>query len=62
MLELNMIVCRHQDLTKLQTQLDSPAPGTERYLSRQWEYLQIVTLGEDRIIGRFVKTVFLAVI
>jgi len=39
--------------TKLQTQLDSPAPGTERYFKENnAEYLQIVTLGEDKIIGR----------
>jgi len=45
--------------TKLQTQLDSPAPGTERYFNQDnGEYLRIVTLGEDRIIGRFVPNGF----
>jgi len=45
--------------TKLQNQLDSPAPGTERYFKQDnGEYLQIVTLGEDRVIGRFVKSGF----
>jgi len=44
---------------QLQTQLDSPAPGTERYFKEEnSEYLQIVTLGEDRIIGRFVRNGF----
>jgi hypothetical protein len=44
---------------QLQTQLDSPAPGTERYFKEDnSEYLQIVTLGEDRIIGRFVRNGF----
>jgi len=33
--------------TKLQSQLDNPAPGTERYFKENnTEYLQIVTLGE----------------
>jgi hypothetical protein len=45
--------------TKLQSQLDNPAPGTERYFKENnAEYLQIVTLGEDRVIGRFVKNGF----
>jgi len=45
--------------TKLQSQLDTPAPGTERYFKQDnGEYLQIVTLGEDRVIGRFVKNGF----
>jgi len=45
--------------TKLQTQLDTPAPGTERYFKQDnGDYLQIVTLGEDRVIGRFVKNGF----
>lgn len=45
--------------TKLQTQLDSPAPGTERYFKENnAEYLQIVTLGEDKIIGRSLQNGF----
>jgi hypothetical protein len=45
--------------TKLQSQLDNPAPGTERYFKGDnTEYLQIVTLGEDRVIGRFVQNGF----
>jgi hypothetical protein len=45
--------------TKLQSQLDNPAPGTERYFKTDnTEYLQIVTLGEDRVIGRFVQNGF----
>jgi len=45
--------------TKLQSQLDNPAPGTERYFKENnTEYLQIVTLGEDRVIGRFVQNGF----
>jgi hypothetical protein len=44
---------------QLQTHLDSPAPGTERYFKEDnSDYLQIVTLGEDRIIGRFVQNGF----
>jgi hypothetical protein len=44
---------------QLQTQLDSPAPGTERYFKENnSEYLQIVTFGEDRVIGRFVQNGF----
>jgi hypothetical protein len=46
---------------QLQTQLDSPAPGTERYFKEDnADYLQIVTLGEDRVIGRFVQNGFRA--
>ena len=45
--------------TQLQSQLDSPAPGTERYFKEDnGEYLQIVTLGEDRVIGRLVQNGF----
>jgi hypothetical protein len=44
---------------QLQTQLESPAPGTERYFKEDnSEYLQIVTFGEDRVIGRFVQNGF----
>jgi hypothetical protein len=45
--------------TKLQSRLDSPAAGTERYFQKDnVEYLEIVTLGEDRVIGRFVHNGF----
>jgi len=45
--------------TQLQSQLDSPAPGTERYFKEDnAEYLQIVTLGEDRFIGRSLQNGF----
>ena len=45
--------------TKLQSHLDKPTPGTERYFKENnAEYLQIATLGEDRVIGRFVSNGF----
>ena len=45
--------------TKLQNELDSPAPGTERYFKGDdSEHLQIVTLGEEKLIGRYVKDGF----
>jgi hypothetical protein len=45
--------------TKLQNELDSPAPGTERYFKNgDLEHLQIVTLGEEKVIGRYVKDGF----
>ena len=44
---------------QLQTQLDSPAPGTERYFKEDnGEYLEIVTFGEDKFIGRFLQNGF----
>jgi hypothetical protein len=40
----------------LQNELKSPAPGTERYFeTNNQDYLQIVNLGEDQLIGRYVK-------
>jgi hypothetical protein len=41
----------------LQNELDSPAPGTQRYFegNEQNEYLQIIDIGEQRIIGRYIK-------
>jgi hypothetical protein len=40
----------------LQNELNSPAPGTEHYFEGNNEdYLQIVNLGEDKWIGRYVK-------
>ena len=45
--------------TKLQSRLDSPAPGTERYFKGDnADYLEIVTFGEDKIIGRYVHNAF----
>ncbi len=42
--------------TKLQRELDNRAPGTERYYKEdQPESLQIVTFGEERVIGRFLR-------
>ncbi|MFQ5684193.1 MAG: hypothetical protein ACE5HC_13075 [Candidatus Binatia bacterium] len=44
---------------KLQIELDHCAPGTERYFEKDnLEYLQIVTLGEAKFIGRFLKDGF----
>lgn len=44
---------------KLQTELDSPAPGTERYFKEDnEEYLQIVAAGEEKLIGRFLRDGF----
>lgn len=45
--------------SKLQNELDSPAPGTERYFKNgDSEHLQIITLGEEKVIGRYVKDGF----
>jgi hypothetical protein len=45
--------------SKLQNALDSPAPGTERYFKdKNLEYLEIVTMGNEKIIGRFIKDGF----
>ena len=42
--------------TKLQRELDNCAPGTERfYKEDKPESLQIVTFGEERVIGRFLQ-------
>lgn len=40
----------------LQTELDSPAPGTQHYLEPGTPgCLKIVTMGDDKIIGRYVE-------
>ena len=40
----------------LQTELDSPAPGTKHYLEPGTPgNLEIVTMGDDKIIGRYVE-------
>lgn len=42
--------------TKLQRELDNCAPGTEHYYKEDKpESLQIVTFGEERVIGRFLR-------
>lgn len=44
---------------KLQSELDHCAPGTERYFKEDnEEYLQTVTLGEEKLIGKFIKDGF----
>ena len=44
----------------LQNELDSPAPGTKHYFegSDTKDYLQIVNLGEEKFIGRYIKDGF----
>ena len=40
----------------LQTELDSPAPGTKHYLEPGTpDNLEIVTMGDDKIIGRYME-------
>lgn len=42
--------------TKLQRELDNGAPGTDRYYKENNpESLQIVTVGEERVIGRYLR-------
>ena len=43
--------------TALQNELDSPAPGTKHYFDggENNEYLQIIDMGGDRFIGRYIK-------
>ena len=44
---------------KLQRELDNCARGTERYFREDRpEYLQIVTLGEEKLIGKFLRDGF----
>jgi hypothetical protein len=42
----------------LQNDLDSPAPGTKHYFegNENKEYLQIIDVGEDKFIGRYIKS------
>ena len=43
----------------LQDDLASPAPGTKQYFEgTNDDYLQIINLGEDKFIGRFIKDGF----
>jgi hypothetical protein len=46
----------------LQNELDSPAPGTKHYLEgdEQNDYLQIITVGEHKIIGQYINDGFRA--
>jgi len=45
--------------TKLQNDLDRPAPGTEHYFNAESaDYLHVVTVGEQKLIGRYVKDGF----
>lgn len=45
--------------TKLQNDLDSPAPGTERYFKTDdLDYLHVITVGEEKLIGRYLKDGF----
>jgi len=43
----------------LQDELDNPAPGTKRYFEgTDGDYLQIVSLGNDKFIGRYLEDGF----
>jgi hypothetical protein len=43
--------------TALQNEIKNPAPGTERYFEENNDqYLQIINLGEDKLIGRYVNS------
>jgi len=44
----------------LQFELDSPAPGTKHYFedNSNKDYLQIINLGEEKFIGRYIKDGF----
>lgn len=45
----------------LQNDLDNPAPGTKHFFEPGTsDYLQIVTMGENKIIGRYVEDGFRA--
>jgi hypothetical protein len=45
--------------SELQNGLNSPAPGTEHYFKADnTDYLQIVEMGEEKLIGRYVKDGF----
>ena len=42
----------------LQDDLDSPAPGMKQYFDGNNDYLQIVSLNEEKFIGRYLKDGF----
>jgi hypothetical protein len=45
--------------TQLQNELNNPAPGTERYFKAEnSDFLHVVTLGEEKLIGRYLKDGF----
>jgi hypothetical protein len=45
--------------TQLQNDLNSPAPGTEHYFKTDnADYLHVITLGEEKLIGRYLKDGF----
>ncbi len=44
---------------QLQNGLDNPAPGTDRYFKEDnAEYLRVINIGEEKLIGRFLKDGF----
>lgn len=48
--------------SELQNELNSPAPGTEHYFKPDnTDYLQIVSVGDEKLIGRYIKDGFPAV-
>jgi len=42
----------------LQEDLDSPAPGMKQYFDASNDYLQIVDMGAEKFIGRYLKDGF----
>jgi hypothetical protein len=45
--------------TQLQNELNKPAPGTERYFNTEnSDYLHVISLGEEKLIGRYLKDGF----
>ncbi len=45
--------------SELQNELNSPAPGTEHYFkSDNADYLQIISLNDEKLIGRYIKDGF----
>ncbi len=45
--------------SELQNDLNNPAPGTEHYFkSDSADYLQIISLGDEKFIGRYIKDGF----
>lgn len=46
----------------LQNELDNPAPGTQRYFEANGpsDSLEIINVGDHRIIGRYISDAFLA--
>lgn len=45
--------------SELQSELNSPAPGTEHYFKPDnTDYLQIISLGDEKLIGRYIKDGF----